>query len=377
MKSNVADVQLQERRKLSYGEGALLAVVLVIATKFCTLPSVLAGAAGSKALWVAATLTAAELCAVFFAVKTARAGGVPSLPLPRGVKVGIYAFFALFFTLKLAAFARELSTYYALSLFENVPVLPIMVLLLFACALLARKGYTAMGRMMEVFAWLFAFVFLFAIIFTRTEGDLFNALGMFSPDFSGFGKGLLGGLAWYGDAAAICFFDLRGKEGVTDPSANKKTKFKIAFAAASFSFLMIALFFAVFTASYGDAAKMTDYAFIKLSAFKANTDELGSADWPVIILWSVVTTLYLTVVLISAKESLLGATQKEGSKSLLPYFVLGGAALLFSAGFLDEEGDYQSYMTKVASVLSLLAIGATAGLGIYSLAKGTNHEKQN
>ena len=87
--------------------------------------------------------------------------------------------------------------------------------------------------------------------------------------------------------------------------------------------------------------------------------------------------MYLTVVLISAKESLLGATQKEGSKSLLPYFVLGGAALLFSAGFLDEEGDYQSYMTRVASVLSLLAIGATAGLGIYSLAKGANHEKQN
>ncbi len=99
MKSNVADVQLQERRKLSYGEGALLAVVLVIATKFCTLPSVLAGAAGSKALWVAATLTAAELYAVFFAAKTARAGGLPSLPLPRGVKVGIYAFFPLFFSL--------------------------------------------------------------------------------------------------------------------------------------------------------------------------------------------------------------------------------------------------------------------------------------
>ena len=382
MKTDVSNVQLQEERKLSYAEGALLAVVLIIATKFCALPSVLASAAKSKAVWAAAILTAIELAAVFFAIKTAKRGGLPALDLPRPVKTGFYLYFLLFFAVKLAAFAREAATYYALSLFENAPVLPIMLLLLVACALLARKGYMSVGRMMEVFAWLFVFVFLFIVIFTRSEGDLFNALGMFSPDFSGLGKGVFGGLGWYGDAAVICLFDLSGEKtaGAPDPLKKNTPKQKIAFAAAAFSFLLVVLFFALFTASYGDVAKMTDYAFIKLTAFKANTDELGSADWPVIIFWSVVTTIYLTLLVISGKECLYGAMGKqEGTKrSPFPYLLLGGAALVFSAVFLDEEGDYQNFMTGIASVLSLLAILATMGLGVFSIAKkGGANEKQD
>ena len=374
MKTDVSNVQLKKQRKVSYAEGALLAVVLVVATKFCTLPSVLAGAAASKAVWAAAILTAVELLTVFFAVQTAKLGGLPSLDLPRPVKTGFYLFFLLFFTVKLAAFAREAATYYALSLFENAPVLPVMLLSFVACSLLARKGYAAVGRMTEIFAWLFVFVFLFAVIFTQSEGDFFNALGMFSPDLSGLGNGVFIGAAWYGDAAVICLFDLSGekKAGTPDPLKKNSSKKRIALAAAAFSFLSVVLFFAVFTASYGDAAKMTDYAFVKLSVFKANTDELGSADWPVIIFWSVVTTIYLTLLVISGKECLYGAMGKRVPKkpSPLPYFLLGSAALLFSAVFLDEEGDYQNFMTKVASVFSLLAVSATATIGTFSLVKG-------
>ncbi len=352
---------LDQTRKISFFEGALLCVTLIVATKFCTLPSVLSAAAGSKAVWVAALLTLAELVTAFFALRTARLGGLSALPMPRGVKTVVYGIFALFFTLKLTAFSREAGTYYALSLFENAPVLPVTALLLIACAVVARKGFVAAARMAEVYAWLFLFVFLFVVIFTRSEGDLFNALGMFNPDFSGFGKGLLSGAGWFGDSAVLCFLDL--KETPETPRAKRR----IAFAAALFCFLMITVFFAVFISAYGDAAKMTDYVFIKLSAFKANADELGSADWPVIILWAIVTTSYLVLVLLSGKESLRGLTGKEGK--ILPSSLLCGAALIFSAFFLDEEGAYQNFMTKTASVFCILAATLTCILGAYSIAK--------
>ena len=378
MKSDVAMIGLKETRKVSYAEGALIAVILVIATKFCTLPSVLAGIAESKAVWAAAILTALELVTAFFALKTAKGGGLPALDLPRGVKYVFYLFFALFFALKLAAFTREISTYYALSLFENVPVLPVMVLLLVACSVIARKEYAAIGRMLELFIWLFVAVFFFIVIFTRTEGDLFNALAMFSPDTEGLGKGIAAGAAWQGDSAMLAFLDLRGEErfsphatGANIPQERTKAKRRIAILAALFSLLAVVLFYAVFTAAYGDVAKMTDYAFIKLTAFRANTDELGSADWPVIILWSVVTTVYLTLLLISGRECLYGLVSKDDApkKSVIPFFLLGGSALLFALFFLGEEGDYQDFMTKIGFIPCFLAVIAAIGLGIYVLAK--------
>lgn len=389
MKSDVANIQLKERRKVSFAQGALIAVVLVIATKFCTLPSVLAGAAGSKAVWVVMLLVAWEFAILFFAAKTAKCGGILALPLKRGIRIPLLLLFALFFALKLTAFAREISTYYALSLFENMPVLPIMIIHLAACALLARQGYMAIGRLMEIFVWLFVFVFLFVVIFTRSDGDLFNTLGMFSPDLTGMGKGFYRGLAWFGDGVILSFLDLSGEtrfsphaKGIPTPPVRTRAKKKIVLAAALFSLLLVVLFHAVFTSVYGDAAKMTDYAFIKLSAFKANADELGSADWPVLILWALVSCLYIALLFLSGRECFLGIRGKsQGQKGnvAIPFLLFGLIAVLVSTIWLDEEGDYERFMTKIMSFVSILAAVASVGTGIFalSLKKGGKHEEQN
>lgn len=388
MKSETASLPLDQTRRVSYAEYALIAVILIVATKFCTLPSVLSGVAESKAVWVILLLLVLEYVILFFATKTAKCGGLPLLEIKRGIKVPLLFLFALFFALKLAAFSREISTYYALSLFENAPVLPITVLLLIACALLAKKGFMGIGRVTEIFVWLFLFVFLFVLIFTRTEGDLFNALAIFNPDFTGMGKGVWQGLAWFGDSAVVAFLDLRGEDvlapqlsGAFDPQRSK-AKRRIILAVLLVTFFLSALFYAVFIAVYGDAAKMTDYAFIKLSAFKANTDELGSADWPVIILWAILSALYLSLLFLGGKECLSGiAPSKEDQKQkTVPSFCLSAAvALTISFLFLDEEGDYESFMTRVMNVVTLLAAAATIGVGIYALCrlKGGRDEEQD
>ena len=370
-------------KRLTFGEAALIGVVLVIASKFCTLPSVLAGIAGSKAIWSALILVVLEFVLVFFALQTAKRGGLLSLPLKRGIKVAILWVLLAFFALKLTAISREVSTYYALSLFENVAVLPLMLLNLITCALLASKGYVTLGRMLELFVWLLLFVFLFVLIFTRTEGTLFNALGMFSPDLTGLGAGVFKGLAWFGDGAALCLLDLRPStlSSATAARDRKQAHRRILWAAGIFCFLMVTLFFAVFTAVYGDAAKMTDYAFIKLSAFKANTDELGSADWPVIVVWALLSSIYLALILLSAKNCFWGVLDKDPEKQSnpLPYVLFCGAAILMAMLFLDEEGDYEKFMTNVMNIVTLIAATVTIGLGIASLkrGKGKNHERQN
>ena len=388
MKSDVSSIQRNQTRKVSYTEVALLAVILLIATKFCTLPSVLAGITGSKAIWAVLILSVIELTILFFSVKTAKCGGLLALPMKRALKVPLLLLFLAFFALKLAAFTREISTYFALSLFENIPVLPVMILLLVSCSLIARKGYMAIGRLAEIFLWLFVFVLLFVLIFTRTEGDFFNALAMFSPDLSGLGKGVFCGLAWFGDGAMLSFLDLRGEtrfsphaRGIEPPPAESKAKRRIAFAAAFLSVLLVVIFFAVFTSSYGDAAKMTDYAFIKLSAFKANTDELGSADWPVIILWSILSCLYVALLLLSGAECLNGLRRTpQKKKSPISFSLLGGAAIPFALFFLDEEGDYSDFMTRVMCVITLVAALAAIGVGVYSLIRarqGGSRENEN
>ena len=376
MRSDVASIQLSQKRKLSYAEYALIAMILAIATKFCTLPSVLAGSASSKAIWTVLLLLGTEFLLLFFATKTAKSGGLLLLPLKKGVRIPVLALFTIFFLLKLTAFSREIATYYALSLFENVQVLPILILLLVACAAVARKGYVTIGRMSEIFVWLFLFVFLFVVIFTRADGDGFHALAMFNPDFSGMGEGFYKGLAWSGDSAVVALLDLRGEErfspharGVPTPEERTRAKRKIVAAALLFATVLVTLFYALFLSAYGDAAKMTDYAFIKLSVFKANTDELGSADWPIIILWSILSCLYLSLIFLSGKECLSGIRdEKDARKNALSiFFLLGGAAVLLSMLFLDEEGDYESFMAKAMSVASILAGALTIGTGVYAM----------
>ena len=377
---------LQRTRKTSFAECALIGVILILATKFCTLPSVLADAAGSKAVWVIVLLLALEYVVLFFATRIAQCGGLPALEIKKGIKIPLLAIFALFFALKLTAFAREISTYYALSLFENVPVLPITVIHLIACALLAKKGFSGIGRVTEIFVWLFVFVFLFVVIFTRSEGDLFNLIALFNPDFFGVGRGFYRGMAWFGDGAILAFLDLKEDpmlpQTTTPAPQRNKGKARIVLAAFLFTFFLLTIFYVVFLSAYGNAAKMTDYAFIKLSAFKANTDELGSADWPVIILWAILSSLYLALLFLGGKECLLGISPapegKQKSKTIFIFFLFGVTALTLSTLFLDEEGDYETFMERAMSIASMIAVAATVGVGIFALChKGVNHEKQN
>lgn len=384
MISDVANVQLKETRKISYAQFALIALVLFLASKVCTLPSVLAGEAGAKSLWVVLLLFFYDCLILFFAAKTARQGGLFSLEIPMGWKTAAAIPLLLFFSLKLAAFTREISTYYALSLFENVPVLPISLILLVFLCLFAHKGFSALGRVLEVFVWLFVFVFLFVIIFTRTEGDLFNALAIFSPDFDKVGSGLFRALGWFGDTALIQFLDLRGTSDLpavkeAPKRQGAKARRKVIFAAALVSFLLLATFYAVFTSVYGEAAKMTDYAFIKLSAFRANTDELGSADWPMITLWSVISFSYLALLLEGGKECAVGLFRKEGEKAGRTAFVLLSAfALLFSFLLLDEAKAYETFMTKAMNVMTLVAGAVTVAVGAAAIhLDKEKYEKQN
>jgi len=191
---------------------------------------------------------------------------------------------------------------------------------------------------------------------------------------TGLGEGVLKGAAWFGDGAILAFLDLSGES-----HGEKKARSKVAFAAACASVLIVVTFYAVFTSVYGDAAKMTDYAFIKLSAFKANADELGSADWPVIILWSVISCLYLALLLLSGKECLRAIGEKEdtGKTRILSFLLLGGTAAALSSLFLSEEGDYAAFMTGVMKVVTILAAATTVGVGCYAIGrrKGEKNEK--
>lgn len=365
--TDVQGIQLEQSRKVSFSQYALITVVLFLATKVCTLPSVLAEAAGAKAVWVVLILFAAECLLLYFATKTARAGGLFALDLPRGVKAAAGGVLLLYFALKLAAFTREVSTYFALSLFENVPVLPISVILLVFTCLFVCGGYASLGRVLEIFVWLFVFVFLFVIIFTRTEGDLFNALAILNADTEGMGRGIFRALGWFGDTAVVALIDLRGTEETKRKrKAGEKAsgKGKIFAAAVGVSCLLLVVFYAVFTSVYGEAARMTDYAFIKLSAFRANTDELGSADWPMITLWSVLSFVYLGLILLAGKECAVGIFEKTGRKAGKAAFaILSLFALVLSVLVSDEAAAHETFMTRVMSVATIVAGAVTVSLG--------------
>ena len=364
--TDVQSVQTTRTRKVSFSQYALIAAVLFLATKACTLPSVLAEAAGAKSVWVVLILFAAECVLLYFATKTARAGGLFALDLPQWTKTTAGIVLLFFFGLKLAAFTREISTYFALSLFESVPVLPVSVILLVFVCLFAHKGFSSLGRVAEIFLWLFVFVFLFVIVFTRTEGDLFNALAILNADTEGMGRGVFHALGWFGDAAVVSLCDLSGtKESQSAPSAGKN---KILFAAVGVSCLLLVIFYVVFTSVYGEAARMTDYAFIKLSAFRANTDELGSADWPMITLWSVLSFVYLGLILLAGKECALGVFRKDSPKAEKAAFALLSLfALILSVLVSDEAAAHEKFMTGVMSVAVLVAGAVTVATGAAAL----------
>jgi len=82
--------------------------------------------------------------------------------------------------------------------------------------------------------------------------------------------------------------------------------------------------------------------------------------------------------MVAGRESLYGLAGKEKTRkrSLLPFFLLGIAAAAFAMLFLEEEGDYQQFMTEVGWVFGFSGMAVTAGLGVYTLVKkGRKNEK--
>ena len=127
---------------------------------------------------------------------------------------------------------------------------------------------------------------------------------------------------------------------------------------------------------------MTDFAFIKLSAFKANTDELGSADWPVIILWAIVGIIYVSMIFLAGRECNCFLKRTAGlpaKKNYSCFVLLGIAALALSTIFLNKEKDYETYMTRVLNIVTMVAFALTIALGGEAIRenKEQKNEKEN
>ena len=76
---------------------------------------------------------------------------------------------------------------------------------------------------------------------------------------------------------------------------------------------------------------------------------------------------------------MIGGKEDSRKSRILSFLLLGGTATILSTLFLAEEGDYAAFMTRVMSVVTILAAAASVGVGIYAIKKGKGemNEKAN
>ena len=99
-----------------------------------------------------------------------------------------------------------------------------------------------------------------------------------------------------------------------------------------------------------------------------------------IFLWAIIGVIYLSLLFLSGRECVCYLKATAGmtiKKDYSCFLFLGLTSLALMILFLDDAGDYASFMTRFANVASILISALTVALGIFAMIKHKEKENEN
>ena len=372
--NNESTIKINGRDVLKAPDTAVLVFILMMTFKTCNLPSVLFSAAGESGIWSLIFHLVLDGLLLGVSLYVASLGGIQSESIPTPVrKTASFALF-FFFLFKLSAFIYESTNSASSVLFENSLIFPIFTVVLVSTAFIGSKGFTSIGRIALIFAWISIFIMVFNLFFIGFDGFAYNLYPILK--FENVPKGILKEAIWFGEPLILMTADL----------SPKFTKKQNRYVKLSFVLAVIVLvsFYVLMVYTYGDLSKSINNAFSRVLTMNKYSNELGAVDWPIIILWLISAIIHTSCLFAACRQCYIEVVEKNDKNTFAKKIVFFVLALSLPIIFYFTLFDNITY----TAVISSTAVGITSlimsylvpliiAISAYAANKKQNGKKEN
>ena len=296
--------------------------------KMSSLPALLYGEAGATAYILIAIVTTVEFLQLGLVLFVAKRGGMEGIKRLYGKKTYVLVALPMFFIVfcKMIALTQEIVSYVSGFLFYNIPdncVLPIVLLAVFY---LGTRGARAIGRLYELSVWFIPIIIVLGVFFGKADVEFFYLTPVFDRGASEYFGAIRKFLIYTFDFSPLLFMNVKIKRAA--PVAVCSVLSVGAVTAA----------FALLYAAYGNASFLANAGFARLASFNTVISEIGSLDWPSVLLWLTTGTLSLSLKIAAIDRISDGIGMKKVGTAV---FCLGvWLVLSFSVNTLSQAVEF-------------------------------------
>lgn len=275
------------------GQFSILVFFMPLVFKISTLPSYIAGIVGTDSIFIMVAILGLEFIHLVAILWIIRSGGVRRLEELYGKKRVFFITLPLLFTslTRLLAYGVKVADYVTYFLFYNVDHFGIKTVLFLAAFYVAIKGLRGIGRLAELGLAFFPLIIFLGLVFGKTDLNPQYVLPLGTISAEEFFESFSSLLFWVTDFTPFLFVD------IAEPKLEMKRKkpFPYVRVACVLCFVALEAIYFVFFANYGEAAPIIDHVFARLAAFNVVTTQVGSLEWPTIVMWLIFSLLYLAL----------------------------------------------------------------------------------
>ena len=217
----------------------------------------------------------------------------------------------------------EMVDYTATTLFDHSRSSFIIIAFAPVLAYLVYKGGNVIARLGEILLYVLVAVIAVQMFLIKIDLDWSNILPVAVDNGVKMGKGIYNHFMWFGDFIPLLFFQ------VVDNKNKKMAKISLPLALTAAGALVV-LFFLVFTAAYGGAGILINYAFNKMAVFNKISALVGASNALSVTTWLIMALLQLALLIYSASSALAYFIKKRNfsiiivviAVSIIEYFVV-------------------------------------------------------
>ncbi len=272
----------------------MLALFMASAFKVSMLPAVLFDVSG-RDVWITiavfAVLEAMSLCVI---VGIEKLGGISRIKEVYGKPVYVAMILPFLFNavVKVGVYLVEVNAYVCSYLFYNIPAEGVSAVFMIFTVYCSARGAKCLARLSELTLWIVPVIIIVGVIFGRIDLEPQYLLPVLADGADPVWEALDKYLFWGFDLTPLLFFRIRKEERL--PKRKKPRVPWIVIAVATYIVVIVGLY-AVFVANYGEGGGLVGFAFSSLGAFSMVNTEIGSLDWPAIMLWLTVSVIAIAV----------------------------------------------------------------------------------
>ncbi len=276
---------------------ALIIFFTPMVFKLSVLPSQLAKSTLTDAPLTIALLLITEFLHLILILAIVKFGGVAKMYKIIGKKLSFLILMPLLFVYiaKLVIFGEEAANYVSFFLFYNVKHWGVKAVLFMTAFYFATKGAKCFGRVAELCIYIIPFIFLFGLIFGKISATPEYALPILSNGLNPVLDGYQQYIFWAFDFSPLIFFEFDEKDIMLKIPGKKRRKIPYILISSITCCIVIVGIYFFFFMNYGGATPLIDHAFARLATFNVVSTQIGSIEWPSIILWLLTSMLLLAI----------------------------------------------------------------------------------